>query len=428
VVSKLVFADCEQASPNVDIDDAIRKVIKRTKAILVVHYAGAPVDLFAFLELNIPIVEDCAHAIGAIDPVTGDFVGKRGTLATFSFHEPKNIGIGEGGALVVNDPALWERAQVCREKGTNRTAFREGRDAFYTWISLGSSYLLSDVDAGIRWGCLQHYDEIQSQRLSIWEYYNADIWGSTLFEKPSTKVKSNAHMYFLRFLSEDLRTKFEVYMRSCGILVASHYKSLDKSPYIVNQCNSDSYCVVSEQWSNTLVRLPLYYNLDEAQLKKVVGAVNEFIIVSGGMALVPASSDFFEPIRSLRNKVSNGFLNTEEVDCATHQRFMSKHASTYRVAIDSKRMFVGFIGHVDGDLRLATEPSEMRKGVATFMYNVFIREFSGLSVKILKSNVKSRQFFMKLGWKPHNEDNDPQHFVAPKQFVIAEEENCSVVK
>lgn len=231
--AKLVFADSLSENPNVDVEDIVRKITPETKAIVVVHYAGVPVENLMNLKqrTSIPIVEDCAHAVGSTTPVvpslnsqegdakgSSDYVGKIGCMSTFSFHETKNLGIGEGGMLVVNDSeaALWEKARICREKGTNRFTFLEGRVEFYEWQELGSSYLMSDVNAGILWGHLQHYDEIQQKRAFIWDYYAKHLWPSTLFQKPlsSEKSKANAHAYYLQFYDCVARQKFEVHERT----------------------------------------------------------------------------------------------------------------------------------------------------------------------------------------------------------------------
>ena len=325
----LVFADSEKETPNMDVDYVLGKITCKTKAIVVVHYAGVPVNLTRLRETGIPIVEDCAHAIGSIDPVTNDFVGKTGCLATFSYHETKNIGIGEGGTLVVNDSNLWERARICREKGTNRTAFREGREAFYTWLTLGSSYLMSDVDAGVLWGCLQHYSEIQAKRLSVWDFYDENLWPSSLFKKPSKKrSKANAHMYYLQFYDGDTRQNFEKFMKGRGILVASHYKALDGSPFIQAKNKEPSFsqemCTNAENWSNTLARLPLYFELSIGQLEIVAEAVNSF------------TGEYFGMVRNL-------WLHTSEacnINGKCHQPFSFNLRRCGRCRCSTMRLFV----------------------------------------------------------------------------------------
>mmetsp|Transcript_1662 Transcript_1662/g.3038 ORF Transcript_1662/g.3038 Transcript_1662/m.3038 type:complete len:299 (+) Transcript_1662:1040-1936(+) len=152
--AKIVFADSEDETPNVSVSDILNKISARTKAIVIVHYAGISVDVPLILREtlhSIPVVEDCAHALDAFDKNSGDFLGKAGCLATFSFHETKNVGIGEGGLLVVNDHRLWSKARSIREKGTNLIDFKEGKVPFYTWTRLGSSYLMSEVNAAVLW-------------------------------------------------------------------------------------------------------------------------------------------------------------------------------------------------------------------------------------------------------------------------------------
>ena len=281
----LVFADSEANHPNMCVVDTLKKVTEKTKAIVVVHYAGVPMDLKPLIDTGIPVVEDCAHAIGSIDSLTSKPIGKAGCLSTFSFHETKNIGIGEGGLLVVNDDSLWEKAQIVREKGTNRTAFRENRAHFYTWYSLGSSYLLSDVNAGVLLGCLQHFDEIQSRRLAVWDQYNQFVLPSSLFEKPKYEDRFNAHMYFLRFHSAEIANEFPKYMKSKGILVAMHYKPLDQSPFVSQSTSVNSkvgLCANAERWSGTLVRLPLFYGMSTMDVDCVVQAVNSFTVLKSG--------------------------------------------------------------------------------------------------------------------------------------------------
>ena len=275
--ASLVFVDSGETHPNMNVDDLLRKITERTKAIVVVHYAGAPVDVTRLVSTGIPVVEDCAHAIGTFDTFTNDYIGKSSFVSTFSFHETKNIGIGEGGMIVVNDHAAWEKAQIIREKGTNRTAFRENRADFYTWYTLGSSYLLSDVDAGVLLGCLEHFDDIQRRPQGIWSQYNSRINESELFIKPRPEDRFNAHMYYLRFHESSNLDQFTTYMKTKGILVATHYKPLDQSPFITAMSKQATpSCNNSERWSNSLVRLPLFYILSNMNLEKVVAAVNSF--------------------------------------------------------------------------------------------------------------------------------------------------------
>ena len=401
----LIFADSEKRSPNVSVADILSKVTPRTKAIVVVHYAGVPVDVHAILNATqnrIPVVEDCAHAIGSVEKVTGDFVGKAGCLSTFSFHETKNIGIGEGGLLVVNDEKLWRQAQIVREKGTNRVDFQQGRAAFYTWISLGSSYLMSDIDAALLWSSLQHYEEIQKARVGVWNAYDQHILKNSAFKKPGSGLCANAHMYFLKFNNFDLRQKFCKAMKNAGILVATHYLPLDTSPFIKDlDSKADGeptrgVCAQSAAWSEVLVRLPLFYDLSQAQITEIVDEINTFSSVHG-YVMDAATADHWEQIRQLRNSNNQCFQQTKEISVDEHTRFMGKHHLNYRVVLE-KGKCIGFIGHVRNDVRLAT--SAKGKGVAQFMWAAFTEEYDNLEVKVKVNNERSIGFFRKLGYHP----------------------------
>lgn len=401
--ARLIFADSSEENPNVDTDDILRKVTPRTKAIIVVHYAGVPIDVKLLLNstnYSIPIVEDCAHAISSIDPKSGDYVGKTGCLSCFSFHETKNICIGEGGLLVVNDESLWLRAQVVREKGTNRTDFKAGRVSFYTWVELGSSFLMSEVDAAMLCSALENIDEIQHQRLKVWDEYDQRIIPSAAFAKPAKTMRANAHMYFLEFTDFHTRGCFCEYMRSNRIVAATHYLPLDSSPFVrraqENSETSTLICTNSERWSKTIVRLPLFVDLKQAELDRVINAVNSFVPVS----LAPADECYWEDILQIRNNNSECFTNAEPIGKQDHWCFMAKHSHTYRVAL-RKGKVVGFIGHVNRDARLAVR--EKGSGVAKFMWGAFVEEVGDLGVKVLPGNKRSLGFFRKLGFVPRSE-------------------------
>jgi len=405
----LVFADSEKDQPNVSVSDILAKVTKKTKAIVIVHYAGVPVDVHSILEQtkhSIPIVEDCAHAIDSVDPRTGDYVGKAGCVATFSFHETKNVGIGEGGLLVVNNNNLWRKAQITREKGTNRTDFAAGKVAFYTWIDLGSSYLMSDIDAAMLWSALQHIDIIQDARLAVWNEYNRNLISPSnyIYKKPSPSLRANAHMYYLEFKDPDMRSEFCKAMKEKNVLVATHYIPLDISPFIIEQriknlLPAGEPCTQSIAWSKSLVRLPLFADLSAQKLRRVISAVNEFAASKGSIHLVPAKEDHWEAIRLLRNENSDCFTHDKEISREEHWNFMRKHWNTYRIAVQQEA-FVGFIGHVNRDVRLATSTKSKGKGVAQFMWKSFEQEVGDLDVKVLLNNQRCLSFFFKLGYVP----------------------------
>lgn len=403
--AKLVFADSEEHCPNVSVEDILEKVTNKTKAIIVVHYAGIAVDVHKILEKtrhSIPVVEDCAHAICSTDLKTGDYVGKAGCLSTFSFHETKNACIGEGGLLVVNDLELWHKAQIVREKGTNRTDFKAGKASFYTWIDLGSSYLMSEVDAAVLVSVLKNLEKIQKVRRNIWDTYENEIISPhSAFKKPSKEMRANAHMYFLKFHSSMIRSEFCAAMKDQNIFVATHYVPLDTSPYVQKMrekllLSPVGECKQAALWSKCLVRLPLYFDLTDDDLKRVVSVINGF---SPSVNLVPAEERYWEAIRQLRNNNRECFTHKDEISKDVHKNFMRKHCSTYRVAVQ-RGQFVGFIGHVNRDARLATNCRG--KGIGRFMWETFTEEFGDLDVKVLADNERSLAFFSKLGYTPQS--------------------------
>lgn len=424
----VVFADSEEDQPNVSVSDILKKVTDKTKAIVVVHYAGVAVDVHRLLkETNnsIPIVEDCAHAIEAKTTYCPsapnmDYIGKAGCLATFSFHETKNLGIGEGGLLVVNDKKLWRKAQITREKGTNRIDFFNGKVDKYSWVDLGSSYLMSEIDAAMLWSGLLNLDRIQKARLDVWDVYDNDIIETTesSFKKPSRKLRANAHMYFLTFNEQKVCTEFCKYMKEKDILVTTHYVPLDASPYILQQREKKLLpeaepCTNADRWSKTLVRLPLFADLTVLDQQAVIKAINKFDTerncsqVSVGSEIEElryeaADYRYWEYIRLVRNANGKCFGNSDEVEVEEHYKFMSNHAGTYRVVLQGDE-FMGFIGHVNNDVRLAT--NSKGKGVAKYMWDRFIEEFASidLEVKVLKDNGRSLSFFRKQGYVPDPE-------------------------
>lgn len=403
---ELVFADSQVETPNVSVDDILHKITDRTRAIVVVHYAGIPLDLTPLVATGIPIVEDCAHAIGSIDPLSRQPIGLIGCMSAFSFHQTKNIPIGEGGLLVVNDEKLWERAQIIREKGTNRTRFVEGRDAFYTWHSLGSSFLMSDIDAGFLWANLQHFDEIQGKRRAIWEQYDRDICHSSLFVKPDSHISlANAHMYYLKFGTQELQIKFISWMKRAGVYVATHYLPLDQSPFIcggslvetsstggpTNQMSpSQKNCSQSRDWQESLVRLPLFFDLTPDGVGKVVRHVNEFSETEGFL-FTRMDKSHFEAIRAISE--------SSQVDVVTHSECMELNAETYRVAVH-QGVVVGYVGHFNLNCQIACAEEWRGRGVSHFMWNAFVKEFPNIIVKVKRDDSRSLAFFQEQGLVP----------------------------
>jgi len=284
--ASIQFADCDEFG-QLSLESVKRLLTPKTKAVCAVHYAGHSTDMDALStfckEHQLFLVEDAAQAIGA--QYQDRLLGTWGDLACLSFHETKNVSSGEGGALIINNPAFAERAHFLREKGTNRSKFVQGLVDKYTWVDIGSSYVMSDMNAAHLWVHLQNLEIINQKRLSIWKDYN-DALGTTLpkgaqlLQVPS-KVSSNAHLFALIFEQPEYRTAFIHFMRQAQITAPFHYVALHSSPYAQQlQAEGKAFAADSYQQTNRLahglVRLPLFYNLSDEQQAWVITTVERF--------------------------------------------------------------------------------------------------------------------------------------------------------
>ncbi len=280
--AKIVFCDSKENSPNIDIKKIQELITSRTKAIVAVHYAGLAVDMDPLLELakknNIYVIEDAAHSIDSY--YKGRPLGSLGHLAAFSFHETKNVISGEGGMLVINDNQFAQRAEIIREKGTNRSAFFRGEVDKYGWVDIGSSYLPSDIIAAFLFAQLEKLDEIQSKRKKIWNYYYDELIplaeeGS--FEVPhiSDYATNNAHMFYIICKTAEERNRLIEHLKLKGINSVFHYLSLNKSPYYRNESDGREM-INSDRYTEQLLRLPMYYELLEEEQLYVVNSIKEF--------------------------------------------------------------------------------------------------------------------------------------------------------
>lgn len=276
-----VFADVREDTLNLDIDSARSMINAKTKAICLVHYGGvgAQPDLFAQLaaEHDLRLIEDSAHGIGATYDAKP--LGTFGDLSTLSFHETKNIHCGEGGAITINDPNLLERAEILREKGTNRRQFLDGLVDKYTWVDNGSSWVLSDLLAAVLVGQLNRMDAILDRRIEIWERYNRDLadWSSEQAVRTPhvpTEAAHTGHVYPLRFENNLIRDRFIDHMRSNGIQVTFHYQSLNESPFGKQFLSTPT--PMANEASKTLVRLPLFESLTDNDQNHVIDATLDF--------------------------------------------------------------------------------------------------------------------------------------------------------
>ncbi|MES2864782.1 MAG: dTDP-4-amino-4,6-dideoxygalactose transaminase [Bacteroidota bacterium] len=284
--AKIVFADSLPNHPNMDCSTLEALITPKTKAIVPVHYAGVACDMDIIMDLankyNLFVVEDAAQAIDSY--YTGKDgiktpLGSIGHLAAFSFHETKNIISGEGGMLAINDEQFIERAEIIWEKGTNRSAFFRGEVDKYGWVDLGSSFLPSEIIAAFLWAQLENLDDIQKTRKLHWETYNSLLseWANkkevSLPEIPNYAT-NNAHMYFLVCKSLEQRTALIQHLRNNNIMAVFHYISLHKSPFYELKHRGEEL-LQTDKFTDTLIRLPLYYELTEENQQKVINSIKE---------------------------------------------------------------------------------------------------------------------------------------------------------
>lgn len=280
--AKIVFADSNPLNPNIDAGTLAGLINEKTRAIVAVHYGGIACDMQAIMALatkhRLFVVEDAAQCVDAFynDLPLGSF----GHLAAFSFHETKNITSGEGGMLVVNDASLIERAEIAREKGTNRTAFSRGEVEKYEWVSLGSSFLPNELTAAFLYGQLEHLDIIQQNRMEIWQRYRNLL--SPLEEKGYIGLPyvpdyaaHNAHLFYITTGSQAERDHLLNHLTGLGIHAVFHYLSLHSSPYFSNK-HDGRELPYAGRYASTLIRLPLFFGLDENETGYIVAGIKSF--------------------------------------------------------------------------------------------------------------------------------------------------------
>jgi dTDP-4-amino-4,6-dideoxygalactose transaminase len=280
-----VFIDIRPDTLNLDENQLERLVKPRTKAILVMHYAGVGCEMDKIMEIagryGIRVVEDNAH--GLFGKYKGQLLGAFGVFATQSFHETKNITCGEGGALLINDPAFIERAEILREKGTNRSRFFRGQVDKYTWVDQGSSYLPSDILAAFLYAQLESADTIQARRKLIWERYAYGLqdWAAENGVRLPYIPESCAqpyHMFYLLLPSLERRQALIEHMKARGILCVFHYLPLHISDMGSTFGGRPGDCPVTEHISDHLLRLPFYYELDEDDQGFVIDSIRSFVV------------------------------------------------------------------------------------------------------------------------------------------------------
>lgn len=278
-----VFIDIKPDTLNMDERQLEELISENTKAIVPVHYAGVGCEMDLIMKIanryGIPVVEDNAH--GLFGKYDGKYLGTFGRLATQSFHETKNFTCGEGGALVINDPSYIERAEIIREKGTNRSRFFRGQVDKYTWVDVGSSYLPSDILAAMLYGQLEEREKIQERRKKIWNYYYSNLAGwaeenHVQLQNIPDYCEQTYHMFYMIMPSLENRQGLISYLRKKGIQSVFHYLPLHLSEMGRKFGGKTGDFPITEDFSDRLVRLPFYNELDNNQQNIIIDHVRSF--------------------------------------------------------------------------------------------------------------------------------------------------------
>lgn len=280
--AKIVFADSCKDNPNLDAERIEDLITDKTRAIVPVHYAGIACDMDRIMEIaqkhNLFVVEDAAQAVDSY--YKGRPLGSIGHLAAFSFHETKNIIAGEGGMLVVNDEQFVRRAEIIWEKGTNRAEFFRGEVNKYGWVDIGSSFLPSEIIAAYLFAQLEHLDQIQNKRKANWQIYFDQLKplaDQGLLRLPSIpeSCTNNAHMFYIICKDINQRTALLKHLKENGVLAVFHYLSLHKSPFYETK-HDGRELLQSDFFTDTLIRLPMFYDLTEEQITGTCRLIKEF--------------------------------------------------------------------------------------------------------------------------------------------------------
>lgn len=281
--AKLVFVDIRPDTMNIDEKKIEAAITKKTKVIIAVHYAGVSSEMDTILDIarrhNLMVIEDAAQ--GVMSTYKGKALGTMGDFGCYSFHETKNYSMGEGGALVINNPAYNEKAEILREKGTNRAKFFRGQVDKYTWVDFGDSYLPSELNAAYLWAQLEVADEINDNRLATWNaYYDAfkPLEEKGYIELPTIPVGCvhNAHMFYIKLKDLEARTDFIEALKKDGVNCVFHYIPLHSAPAGHKFGRFDGEDEYTTRESERLVRLPLYYNLTLEDREHVIDSVKKY--------------------------------------------------------------------------------------------------------------------------------------------------------
>jgi dTDP-4-amino-4,6-dideoxygalactose transaminase len=278
--AKIIFADSYVDNPNMDASTIESLITEKTKAIIVVHYAGVACDMDVVMDIanrnGLYVVEDAAQAVDSF--YKGKPLGGIGHLSAFSFHETKNIISGEGGMLVINDERFLDRAEIIWEKGTNRSAFFRGEVDKYGWVDVGSSFLPSEIIAAFLWAQIENLDDIQSRRIEIWKMYYAGLQtlSNSNIKLPEIPIyaTNNAHMFYLVLNSNDERQQLISQLKAEGYHAVFHYLSLHRSSFYQDKHDGRSLenC---DKFSKCLVRLPFFYELENSDINNIIQIIQK---------------------------------------------------------------------------------------------------------------------------------------------------------
>ncbi len=280
--AKIVFCDSHKDHPNINENEIEALITEKTKAIILIHYAGVSCNMDAITQLankhDIKVIEDAAQAIEA--EYNGKPLGGIGLFGAISFHETKNVNCGEGGLLIINDESYFSRAEIIREKGTNRSAFFRGEIAKYNWVDIGSSFLPSDLNAAYLCAQLENIEPIQQARLKIWRLYyegleNLQDEGRIKLPVIPEYATNNAHMFYLVCNGIEERDGLIDFLKSRNIWAVFHYQSLHRSPYF-SKYHDRRELINSDNFSDCLLRLPMFVSLEESLVHYIVGQIQHY--------------------------------------------------------------------------------------------------------------------------------------------------------
>ena len=281
--AKLVFVDIHQDSLNIDEKKLEEAITENTKIIVPVHYAGVACKMDTIMEIarrnDLYVVEDAAQGVNA--QYGEKYLGTIGDIGTYSFHETKNFICGEGGAIVINNEKLIERAEIIREKGTNRSKFFRGEVDKYTWVDIGSSYLPSDLLAAFLYAQLENMEQINKRRRELFDYYHKALIplvndGKMRLPYVSSECQSNCHLFYIILKNENSRNALMDHLKSNGILAVFHYLPLHLSLVGRSMGYTNGQLPVAETMSGRLLRLPFYYDLKHEEQAEIVGSIKDF--------------------------------------------------------------------------------------------------------------------------------------------------------